>query len=113
MKRHFARVTALCFFVFATSTNATETWHYGKITRVYPLANGAVVFSLDTDAPSCTNTSKPKYFYLQVGQNGVTADGLRNIMATGLAAASQGKNVGVNFDNATPSCYINRINVVY
>ncbi|MFN4290097.1 MAG: hypothetical protein ACK4E7_04370 [Permianibacter sp.] len=113
MKRYAFSVLIFFLLVSASSVNAAETWHSGKITRVYPLANGSVVFSLDTDAPTCTNTSKPKYFYLQVGQNGVTAQGLQNILAAGLAAAAQGKTVGINFDDATQYCYVNRINVIY
>lgn len=113
MRRHLFCVTVFFLSIFASAANAAESWHSGKITRVYPLANGSVVLSLDTDAPNCTNTSKPKYLFVQAGQNGMTADGVRNLLAVALAAASQGKSVSINFDDSTNSCFVNRLMTIY
>jgi hypothetical protein len=99
--------------LIATGSRAAETWHSGKIITVYPLANGSFVIAMDTDAAACTNTSKPKYHFVQVGQNSVTADGAKSILATALAAAAQGKTVTLNYDSDSASCYINRISVSF
>ncbi len=94
----------------ATSAGAAATWHTGKITRVYPTGDGvSVVIQFDTDSPACTHSSTPDYYYVQVGQNGVTADGLKILLSTALAAAAANKTVGINFDSASSNCYINRL----
>ena len=79
------RLTALLVLTCATSlANASPTWHSGKITRVYP-----------------------------DGENGVTAEGLKNLLAVALAAAAANLPVTINFDSASYYCHISRLFVVY
>ena len=92
---------------------AGAVWHSSTVRNIYPLANGDVVIVFDTDAPTCTNASSPKYHYVRVGENGMTKDGLKNILATALAAASMGKTVTINFDDATSGCFVNRLSVAF
>jgi len=106
----FAFVAALVFF--GASAQATERviWNV-TLTQVYPLSNGDFVLAFSADAPNCTNTSVPKYLFVAVGQNGITAAGSVKMYAAALTAFSTGRTVDAAFDDATPSCYINRLTI--
>jgi hypothetical protein len=94
-------------------SRAAETWHTSTIKWVYPQADGAVVVLVfHADSAACSAQS-PKYHYAAVGQNGMTAEGLKLLAATALSAAAQGRTVSVAFDSASGGCYINRMLVVY
>ncbi|UTW46651.1 response regulator receiver protein [bacterium SCSIO 12696] len=95
------------FSVFGMA--ATPAWHTSKIKSVYPQANGRVVFTFVDDAPSCPNANSPKYHYLSVGDNGVTQEGLNNMLSVALTAAATGREVAINFDADTNGCQINRL----
>lgn len=75
------RVTPLQSFIatflmlIASSTFATERLHASTLKFVYPVANGDFVIGFDSDPSTCSSASTPKYFYVSVGQNGVTATG--------------------------------------
>lgn len=92
--------------------SATERGHVAVVKAVYPTANGTFVVSLSSESPYCTNGSVPKYYYVSVGQNGVTADGHKLIYAAVLTALTTGYQVSFAFDNATGNCYINRLSVL-
>lgn len=94
------------------AANAAEVWHTAYLKRVYPTADGSVRLSFVTDHATCTNADSPKVYYITVGQNGVTADGLRAMHATALTAFAMERQVSIAFDNATASCYINRLIVL-
>ncbi|NQD35653.1 response regulator receiver protein [Permianibacter sp. IMCC34836] len=96
-----------------TSANAAEVWHSGKIKSIYPLANGSFVFTMTTNSPECTSASAAKQHFVQSGQNGMTADGVKNILAAAMAAAAQGKDISFAYDTATSSCFVNRMLVNY
>ena len=95
--------------VAVSTSHAADAWHIGKLTKVYSLADG----SIDSDAPSCSNTNQPKYDYVRSGENGMTPEGVRNLLSSSLAAAAQGKPVSINFDSATQHCCVNRLAVSY
>ncbi len=83
-----------------------------SIKYVYPLANGDFVLVLNSNPPTCTSASNPKYLYVSAGENGVTAEGVKAMLATSLAAALAGKQLQVVFSDATASCYVNRMVLV-
>jgi hypothetical protein len=60
------------------------------------------------DAGTCNNPNSPKYFYVVAGQHGVTADGVKAMLATALTAFTTGGTLSAAFDDATANCYINR-----
>jgi hypothetical protein len=93
------------------SLQAAETWHGSTLQFVYPLSNGDFVIGFDTSSSACTNPNSPKYMYVAVGQNGVDAEGAKKMYAAALTALVAGKTLSVAFDNATPSCYVNRFSV--
>lgn len=63
----------------------------------------------DTNAPDCTNTNTGKYHYVKPTQNDMTDAGAEKIYAAALLAMAMEKTVRVAFDNATSSCYVNRL----
>lgn len=94
-----------------TNAHAAESYHTGILKFVYPLGDGSYVIGFTTQAAACTNANSPKYHYISVGQNGVTGDGLRNIVATALMVFASAKNVTVAFDDASAGCHVNRLTV--
>lgn len=113
LKKSLAIILGFLSFAFLSDAHAAEVWHSSKIRLIYPLANGSVVLAMATNAADCTNTSSPKYHFIQAGQNGMTAEGVKNLLAVAMAAAAQGKDVSISYDNATNSCFVNRLSVSY
>jgi hypothetical protein len=106
-------VTLFLGVLVSAPASAAEQWVASTIKYVYPLSEGSVVLAFHVDSAACPATGSPKYYYLQVGQNGVTADGITRIFAAAVAAAAAGNIVHVAYDNATSNCYINRLAVIY
>jgi hypothetical protein len=96
----------------AGSALGAEAWGTDTVKSVYPLANGSFVLTLNTSPPGCPSTSNPKYLYVVAGENGVTADGVKAMLAVALTAAAAGKQLSVAFDDSSPSCYVNRLALV-
>jgi hypothetical protein len=111
--RHWVRtIGAVLALWFITGTAlAANAYHGAQLKSVYPLSDGSFVLVFMTDTAACSSTNSPKYFYVTAGQNGVTADGVKNMLAAALTAFALEKLVYIAFDDATPSCYINRLSV--
>jgi hypothetical protein len=93
-------------------TQAAEVWIGSQVKWIYPIGNGqTVVLVLETEPAQCTSPS-PKYLNVTVGQNGITQEGLRNILATASLAMATDKMLHVAFDDSTPACYVNRVFIV-
>lgn len=101
----------LALLLLCGVAHAAEVWHTSTLKRIYPLANGSIVLQFDSESASCTATTNPKYYNIVVGQNGVTTDGLRNMLAVALTAFSTGRSISIAFDDASPSCYVNRLQI--
>jgi hypothetical protein len=87
-------------------------WHASQVKFVYPQGDGSFVVEFVNNSASCSSAAIPtQYFYVVTGQNGVNADGLKNLLATALTAYATGSVLSIAFDNATPYCYINRFAV--
>ena len=95
--------------VSAIAIAATPTWHTAKITHIYPQADGSIILQFDSDHSSCQSASAPDYYYLTVGQNGLTEKGLERMYSAALTAAAAQKSVTINFDADSSGCYINRL----
>jgi hypothetical protein len=91
---------------------AANVTHQAYVTRVQVDADGTVRLSFATEAASCTNPNTPKYYIIAVGQQSVTADGLRAMHATALTALTMERRLSIVFDNATTNCYINRLQII-
>jgi hypothetical protein len=107
--------TRACFacilLLMSSSLWATERAQTSTVKFVYPVANGDFVIGLNTDSAYCTNVGTPKYYYVTVGQNGVTSEGSKKMYAAILVALATGDGVAIVFDDATAYCYVNRLNV--
>lgn len=90
---------------------AAEQWQTSTVKAVYPLANGAFVLILDSDAPQCSAGGPGKHMYATVGQNGLTDEGSKRIYSAALAALLSGASIGLAFDDSSSYCYISRIYV--
>jgi hypothetical protein len=88
---------------------AAEAWVTSNVKFVYPLGDGNFVLSFVNSPPACTNPGNPKYLYVQAGQNGVNAEGVKAMLATSLSAFLSGKLISAAFDDSTGSCFINRL----
>nr|BDD45212.1 hypothetical protein 18 [Saccharospirillaceae bacterium] len=108
-------ITTLVILVASISMAVAEsTWHTDvKIKKVYPLASGDFVLILNKDSAKCTGVESPNYYRVAVGENRVTAEGANKIYSAALSAAMANKSVNINFDDSTPHCYINRLQVVF
>ncbi|HEU5136527.1 MAG TPA: hypothetical protein VFU13_15355 [Steroidobacteraceae bacterium] len=105
-----AAVLAACLFAPAVA-NAVDSWHQEKLKFVYPLGNGDFVLGFQSNSPSCASTSNPQYFYVSAGAYGVTAEGVKAMLATALMALATEKSIAIAFDGTSPYCYINRFSV--
>ncbi len=111
-KKRFTRITvAAVIAAFGTQANAAESYYQDLVKTVYPFANGNFVVTFASSPAACLNGSNPKYFYVQVGVNGVTSEGAKAMLATALTAFATGRKLGVIFDDASYSCDINRMTV--
>jgi hypothetical protein len=89
---------------------AAEVWVASLVKWIYPQGDGqTIVLVLETESAQCTSPASPKYFYVTVGQNGVTQEGLKNIFATASLALATDKMLHVAFDDSTQACYVNRV----
>lgn len=99
---------------FCQVAAATDAWGLSRVKWVYPLGDGAtVIVGFDDESAACTSPQPPgsKYFYISVGANGVTAEGLKNLTAMFLTALATEKVVSYVFDSSSSYCYINRASV--
>lgn len=105
----------ILFTVLATliwlPANATERYHNSTLKFVYPLGSGDFVLGFDVDTAQCTGAGAPKYMYVTVGQNGVTAEGSKKMYAAAMLALSNRMTVYFAFDDATQYCYLNRLTI--
>jgi hypothetical protein len=105
-------LSLLAFYLLLISCRAfsAPAGVISTVKTVYPQADGSFVIILVNDTSTCSAPS-PKYFFVTPGQNGVTVDGAKAILATTLTAFALGSSISLNFDDATPSCYVNRISI--
>jgi hypothetical protein len=102
---------AAVLMLTATASLATERSHSSTIKYVYPLSSGDFVIVFDTDPTNCTAPAPNKYLYVSVGQNSVTATGSAKIFTAALAALYTRGIASVAYDDATASCFVNRLTV--
>jgi hypothetical protein len=96
----------------ASGALAAEQWGASTVKAVYPMSNGDFVIQLVSSPPLCPATSEPKYLWVSVGQNNVTTDGVKAMLASALAAMAMDKTIHVAFSDSTPYCYVNRFVVI-
>lgn len=110
-RRPFVMIFTIAAALIAGTVSAAPVWHNSKIKWIYPLGSGAVILTLEIESPTCNPGATTNYYHIKVGENGVTQEGLENMLAVALTAATTGRVVSINFDDATTHCYINRLYV--
>lgn len=105
-------LTLIVAFGYSNIATSAEVIHLSTIKMLYPLADGSFVLIFNADSPSCPNAITPKYYYVSVGNNGVTLEGSKKMYAAAALAMAMNKQVNIAFDNATSSCFINRLTVI-
>lgn len=109
MKRHIRlAICGLLLLSAHSAAQATERTHTALVQRVFPQNNATLYLTFTSDSSFCTSTDSPDRYTVQVGQNSVTADGLKAMHALFLTAIAAGKQVTFYYDDATTSCYLNR-----
>jgi hypothetical protein len=88
----------------ASQASATSVWtSYGTITSVEVVETGDFLVTLSTGVgASCTAAGA---IYMYAGQNSVTANGVKSLLAAAMSAFVAGKTVRILYDNSTPYCY--------
>jgi hypothetical protein len=109
MKHLLTLAASFLLALAAAPADAADIWHVSTIKYIYPQANGTIVLAFATDSASCTSTATPDYYTIAVGQNGVTAEALKHMLAVALSAFALEKQVSINFSDTTTACYINRL----
>lgn len=111
--KKFIKFALLGSLLLSCSSFATNRWHTGNITYLYPLGNGTVIIYMDSSNQYCLNSAgTPKqtfYLALDKGPTKVTEFGHKNIYSSALTAFATGKKLRVYFDDTTTGCYIDRI----
>jgi hypothetical protein len=105
-------VPGLALLSCSMFAQAAEQWGASTVRSVYPMGNGNFVLQLMTDPPACPATSSPKYLWVSVGENGMTAEGAKALLATALAAMAMDKTIHVAFTDTSTNCYVNRLAVI-
>ena len=101
---------------FATVYSVTandDIWHGSTLRSVYPHGGGDefwITFHYESDA--CYSQNLPyKYYKVKAGENGVTEDGVKNMLSVALAALVSTKRLVIAFEGGEekPNCYISKM----
>lgn len=107
MKKVVSALLATLSLLPAASQAATFS---GQLSFLYPMANGTVALAFTGSAPGCSTASGSIFYaYLAPGQNGVTADGFKNLYSAILMAFAAERTLDVTYDNSTLYCYVNNL----
>lgn len=101
--------TGTSFLLAAHALAATNVWQSGVLDRVYPQSNGDFIITFKGESPDCSNASNPKYHYVRNGVSGVSAEGVKVMLSTALAAGISGKTININFNKDVPTCDVRKL----
>lgn len=105
-------IVALSLLMGSSPSFGAERWHTSQVKVLYPLGNGNFVIMLAQDSAYCPNLESPrKYYRVNIGEAGVTAEGAKQMYASTLAALTSGSTIAIAFDDATSYCYVNRMQI--
>ena len=79
------------------------------IKSVYPFNDGSFAVGVPATLLNCGSSGSGVYLYVTPGQNAVTLDGAKSMLATLLTAFALGHTVQIAYDNSTSNCYVNRL----
>lgn len=97
-------LAGLFSFGAAEQAAATPQWSAaGTPTTVEVIETGGFLIRLSNGISSACTAGTAIYFY--AGQNSVTTDGVKSLLAVATAALLAGKTVTIYYDNATSNCW--------
>src|SRR6185312_2558763 len=96
-------------FQALSPAQAATVWYQGPVQLVYPMNDGSFAIGVPNILAVCSGSGSGSYLYVTPGQNGVTMDGVKSMLATVLTAFSQGKTISLAYDDSTAYCYVNRL----
>lgn len=111
MKKLLISALFSALFLVPLSSEAAESSVVSTITSIMPMAAGHILVTVAINSASCTNANNPKRYMLSVGTANLTAEGLKNIYASILYAASLNKTITVFFEDTNVNCPITRVSV--
>ena len=103
-------IATLLFLPFQSFAE-TNVWFTGTVKTVYPFKNGDFVITFEESSNECNSPSTPKYYYVAVGEAGVTEQGVERMLSTALTAGMGKKQLSINFNKDSTSCFINRMQI--
>ncbi len=114
MKTRNTLINLIVTAVFSSSSMAIDyAWHTSTIKKLTMLNNGSFKIVLVDDSSQCSPLSGDDIFSVTVDESGVREEGRKHMLSTVLSAAAQGIKVSIAFDPASPSCYVNRLQMRY
>ena len=110
IRRTAAALLAATLLAWAPGARAAMNF-VSPVAFVYPLSDGSFIVGFTQPSAACTDPFH--YFRVFPGQNGVTPDGVKTMLATSLLAFAMApaKTLSVVFDETTANCYINRMSI--
>ena len=110
--RHLPLVSIFLGLLMGGPAFAADVTHVANVTRIVALGDGRVVLQFDADNASCSDANSPKGYYVTVGQNGVTADGLKSILSMATVAVALERPLSFHFDSSSAYCFISQVMLV-
>lgn len=105
-------IVLLLALLGSASASAMLTWHTASVKMIYPYTGGnRFVLTLTSDHANCTNAQVPKYYYILVGESGVTTDDVKAFYSLSMLALAQDRQLTILFDDATSNCYVSAMRV--
>ena len=102
-------LVAMSLLLFSSLSPAENVWKNSTyIEGVQALHTGGYILYLPPDSSlSCQEGGK--LFYLAANQNGMTQEGLSNILSVALVAYTAKRQVSVLYDDSSSSCYVQQV----
>ena len=104
MKKAIGALLSTALLFTSHQASATQVWTaYTTITSVEVITDGGFIVTLASGLPA--GCSAAHGIYVQAGPNGVTADGVKALLAEALSAHYLKQTIRYLYDDATQYCY--------
>ena len=104
MKKAIGALLSTALIFTSHQASATQVWSaYTTITSVEVITDGGFIVNLASGLP--VGCSAANGIYVQAGPNGVTADGVKALLAEALSAYYLKQTIRFLYDDATQYCY--------
>ncbi len=111
-KINFILVVGIALSV--VNANAVIVIARSTLDRVYPHADGEIRLTVTNAAEGEKCLPDPqgnRFLKIRQDQQGVTAQAVKNMLATALAAKVSKSEVSIYFEDSNSSCYVSRLSI--